>query len=248
MSFPPNEVIAVILAGGYGTRIKHLLKGVPKPMVSVAGRPFVEWVVRYLKTQGITKAIISTGYLAEVIEQHFQTHPVDGVQIICCRENIPLGTAGGFLNAVHHSEDVPNIWLVVNGDSLVFANLALLSNHFYDKKNSGVIVGLSVNDASRYGSLVCDQSGELEKFAEKRPGAGIISAGVYLLKNYLLKEFPDTLPLSFENEVFPLFLTKQFSIQVAITDAAFLDIGTPESLAQAESFILQNLDKFESAY
>ncbi|MEA5567849.1 sugar phosphate nucleotidyltransferase [Anabaena sp. UHCC 0399] len=248
MLFPPNEVIAVILAGGYGTRIKHLLNGVPKPMVSIAGRPFVEWVVRYLKTQGITKAIISTGYLAEVIEQHFQTHPVDGIQIICCRENTPLGTAGGFLNAVHHSEDVPNIWLVVNGDSLVFANLALLSNHFYDKKNSGVIVGLSVNDASRYGSLVCNQFGELENFAEKCTGAGIISVGVYLLKNSLLQEFPDTLPLSFENEVFPLFLSKHFSIQVAITDAAFLDIGTPESLAQAESFILQNLDKFESAY
>lgn len=240
MSFPPNEVIAVILAGGYGTRIKHLLDGVPKPMVSVAGKPFVEWVVRYLKTQGITKAIISTGYLGEVIEKYFQTQPVDGIQIICCCETNPLGTAGGFLNAVNQSGESPRAWLVVNGDSLVFANLALLSHHLSGNKTSGVILGLSVSDASRYGSLVCNQLGELEKFAEKRPGSGIISAGVYLLRNSLLKEFSNILPLSFENDVFPLLLSNNFCLKVAITDAPFLDIGTPESLPQAESFILDN--------
>ncbi|AUS99230.1 nucleotidyltransferase [Nostoc sp. CENA543] len=248
MSFSSNGITGIILAGGYGTRIKHLLNGVPKPMVSVAGRPFVEWVVRYFQTQGITKFIISTGYLGEVIEQHFQTQPIEGVQIICCRETTPLGTAGGFLNAIQQSGKSSNNWLVVNGDSLVFANLALLTKHLSDKNTSGVILGLSVKDTSRYGSLVYNQSGELENFAEKRPGAGIISTGVYLFKNSLLKEFPHRQPLSFENEVFPLFLSKKLSIQVAITEAAFLDIGTPESLPQSESFIIQNLDRFELSY
>ncbi|BCL35891.1 sugar phosphate nucleotidyltransferase [Nostoc sp. MS1] len=243
MPFDPNEVIAVILAGGYGTRIKHLLNGVPKPMAVVAGKPFVEWVVRYLKKQGITTAIISTGYLAEVIEEYFLKNPIDGMQIIFCRETEPLGTAGGFLNAVHQSGESPKTWLVVNGDSLVFANLALLSDHLSDIKTSGVILGLSVSDASRYGSLVCDQFGKLDSFAEKRPGAGIISAGVYLLRNSLIQEFPQSLPLSFENEVFPLFLTKSFHLQVEITDTAFLDIGTPESLLQADSFIKHNFHK-----
>lgn len=234
------DVVAVILAGGYGTRIKHLLDGVPKPMVSVAGKPFVEWVVRYLKTQGITKAILSTGYLAEVVEQHFHNHPVEGVQTICCQETSPLGTAGGFLNAIHQIGESPSAWLVVNGDSLVFTELTSLTTHLLDSTVSGAIVGLSVSDASRYGSLVCNQVGNLVRFAEKRPGAGVVNAGVYLLRSSLLKEFPENSPLSFENEVFPYLLAKDICLKVDVIDAPFLDIGTPESLPQAESFILNN--------
>ena len=238
-----NNVVAVILAGGYGTRIKHLLDGVPKPMASVAGKPFVEWVVRYLKTQGITKAILSTGYLSEVVEQHFQHYPVDGIQTICCREKSPLGTAGGFLNAVHQIGKSPLAWLVVNGDSLVFAELTSLTKHLLHSTVSGAIVGLSVSDASRYGSLVYNQLNDLVKFAEKRPGAGVVNAGVYLLRNSLLKEFPEGSPLSFENEVFPSLLAKNICLKVDVIDAPFLDIGTPESLPKAESFILNNYTK-----
>ncbi|HLO85275.1 MAG TPA: sugar phosphate nucleotidyltransferase [Nostocaceae cyanobacterium] len=238
-----EDVIAVVLAGGYGTRIKHLLPGVPKPMALVAGKPFVEWVVRYLKTQGITKVILSTGYLAEVVEQHFQHQPVEGVETICCQEKQPLGTGGGFLNAVHQSGSSPPAWLVLNGDSLVFTHLDSLTTHLLDPKVSGAILGLSVSDTTRYGSLMCNQAGDLVKFAEKRPGAGVISAGVYLLRNSLLAEFPQNLPLSFESEVFPSLLTKNICLKVATTKAPFLDIGTPESLPQAESFILQNFSK-----
>ncbi|WP_413173117.1 sugar phosphate nucleotidyltransferase [Anabaena azotica] len=240
-----NNIIAVVLAGGYGTRIKHLLPGIPKPMAMVAGKPFLEWVVRYLKTQGIAKVIISTGYLAEVIKQHFQHQPVEGVEIICCQEMQPLGTGGGFLNAVQQIGILPSAWLVLNGDSLLFTRLDSLTTHLLDPKLSGVILGLSVDDTTRYGSLVCNQTGVLVKFAEKHPGVGIINAGVYLLKNSLLKEFPHNYPLSFEHEIFPALLAKNISFKVHITDAPFLDIGTPESLPKAEGFILQNLDRFD---
>jgi D-glycero-alpha-D-manno-heptose 1-phosphate guanylyltransferase len=243
MSSTSNDVIAVVLAGGYGTRIKHLLDGVPKPMASVAGKPFLEWVVRYLRVQGITKVILSTGYLAEVVEQHFRKHPVDGIEIICCQETSPLGTAGGFLNSVCKIEESPLAWLVVNGDSLVFADFGSLTTNLLDSTVSGVIVGLSVNDASRYGSLVCNDRGDLLGFAEKCPGAGVVNAGVYLLRNSLLKEFPEISPLSFENEVFPSLLAKNIWLKVNVIDAPFLDIGTPETLQQAEGFILQNHSK-----
>lgn len=239
-----NDIIAVILAGGYGTRIKHLLNAVPKPMASVADKPFVEWVVRYLQVQGINKALLSTGYLANVIEQHFQTQPVEGIETICYQETNPLGTAGGFLNAVHQSQESPSAWLVMNGDSLIFTDLKSLTNHLLDSTVSGVILGLSVNDASRYGSLVCNQEGDLIKFAEKRNGAGIINAGVYLLRQSVLKEFPNNSPLSFENDVFPLLLAKNIRFKVQVVDAPFLDIGTPESLPKAERFINENHSKF----
>ena len=245
MSGEINDVIAVILAGGYGTRIKHLLNDVPKPMASVAGKPFVEWVVRYLGIQGINQAILSTGYLAEVVEQHFQKQPVNGVQTFCCQETNPLGTGGGFLNAVHQIAvhqitEPPRAWLVLNGDSLVFADFTSLITHLAEEQVGGVMLGLAVTDTSRYGSLECDEKGYLVGFKEKHPGSGVINAGVYLLRHSLLKEFPHISPLSLEHEVFPALLTKGMRLKVHTVQAPFLDIGTPESLAEAENFVEQN--------
>ncbi len=244
MSGEINDVIAVILAGGYGTRIKHLLHGVPKPMASVAGKPFLEWVVRYLGIQGISKAILSTGYLAEVVEQHFQQQPINGVQISCCQEKEPLGTGGGFLNAVHQINESPRAWLVLNGDSLVFADFTSFITHLAEEQVDGVILGLAVTDTSRYGSLVCDEQGYLVGFQEKRPGSGVINAGVYLLHHSLLKDFPHVSPLSFEHEVFPALLTKGTRLKVHTVQTPFLDIGTPESFVEAENFVEQNYSKF----
>ncbi|MFN9535616.1 MAG: sugar phosphate nucleotidyltransferase [Pseudanabaena sp.] len=243
MSSISSSIIAVVLAGGYGTRIKHLLNGVPKPMALVAGKPFIEWVVRYLQVQGITKAFLSTGYLGEVIKQYFEAQPVNGIEIICCQEESPLGTAGGFLNTVYQSGESPDAWLVMNGDSLIFSDLTLLTNHLLDNTVSGVIVGLSTNDASRYGSLICNQRSDLIKFAEKSSGAGLISAGVYLLRHSLLDEFPQDFPLSFEEDVFPSLLAKNIRLKVPIINAPFLDIGTPDSLPLSEAFISQNYSK-----
>src|SRR4051812_23943954 len=101
MSVAPEQITAVVLAGGFGTRIRHLLGDLPKPMAPVNGRPFVEWVVRYLAAQGIRHVILSTGYLAETVEKHFLSQPVAGVKVVCVPETTPLGTAGGFLNAAH---------------------------------------------------------------------------------------------------------------------------------------------------
>ena len=174
--------MAVVLAGGFGTRVAHLLAGVPKPMVPVAGKPFLEWVVRCLARQGIPKVILSTGHLAEVVEAHFQTQPVAGVVTRCIAETRPLGTAGGFLNAARLSGETPAAWLVVNGDSLVFADLALAAAELNDPAVAGVIIGCAVADASRYGTLAVGPAGELRGFTEKRPGKGVINAGVYLLR------------------------------------------------------------------
>jgi NDP-sugar pyrophosphorylase family protein len=248
MEFNSSQIVAVILAGGYGTRVQHLLPGVPKPMASVAGKPFLEWIIHYLKVQGITKVIISTGYLAEIIEEYFRDRPISGVEISCYRETTPLGTAGGFLNAVRQSEQKPLSWLIINGDSLVFTNLNLLNIHLDDLDIGGVILGLEVGDTSRYGSLIYNEKDILVGFQEKRPGIGIINAGVYLLRHSLLREFPQNLPLSFEKDVFPNLLNKGINLKVQTVATPFLDIGTPESLPQAEKFIQNNLDKFDRAY
>lgn len=243
MRFELSNIVAVILAGGYGTRVQHLLPNIPKPMAPVARKPFIEWILLDLKQQGITQALLSTGYLAAVIEEHFQSQPVEGLQISCCRENSPLGTAGGFLQAVTQIENKPEAWLVMNGDSLICANLWNLAKYLTDNSVDGVILGSRVADTSRYGSLIYDKQNNLLSFAEKQQGSGVINAGVYLLRQSLLEKFPNQVPLSFEQEVFPTLLARDVRLKVHIVEAPFLDIGTPESLAQAEIFIEQNYQK-----
>ena len=244
MSLELSQVVGVVLAGGFGTRGAHLLTGVPKPMVPVAGKPFLEWVVRYLARQGIPKAILSTGHLADVVESHFRTQPVAGVVTRCVVETRPLGTAGGFLNAARVSVETPEAWLVANGDSLVFADLALAAAELNNPAVAGVIIGCVVADASRYGTLAIGPAGELRGFLEKRPGKGVINAGMYLLRDSLVRQFPGKLPLSFEQEVFPQLVARGTLLKVCAVDAPFLDIGTPESLRQAEAFVEQNREWF----
>lgn len=241
----PEQTAAVVLAGGFGTRIKHLLGDLPKPMAPVNGRPFLEWVVRWLAAQGVRRVVLSTGYMAELIEKHFQPQPVPGVQVSCVPETTPLGTAGGFLNAVRQSGLHPAAWFLLNGDSLTFPKLNEAMAALRDETLAGVIFGRELPDASRYGSLVTGADGRLECFAEKRPGRGVINSGIYLLRASLLEKFGTKVPLSIEQEVFPALTVAGVSLKVLTMSAPFLDIGTPETLPQADLFIRQNLARFQ---
>lgn len=244
MSVRPEQITAVVLAGGFGTRIKHLLGDLPKPMAPVNGKPFVEWVARYLATQGIRNVILSTGHLAETVEKHFASQPVQNIHVTCVPETTPLGTAGGFLNAAHSAKEKPTAWLVLNGDSLVVASLAGLFASLNDPQIEGGILGVPMADASRFGTLSQNAAGDLTGFNEKKPGAGNINAGVYLFRDSVLKKFPAKLPLSFELDVFPTLINNGARLKTVLSEAPFLDIGTPESLPQAERFIQNNLAHF----
>jgi len=102
-----------------------------------------------------------------------------------------------------------------------------------------------VPDTSRYGSLVTDGGGHLACFAEKRPGRGVISTGVYLFRDSLVKQFSAKVPLSLEQEVFPALTAAGVSLKVLARDVPFLDIGTPDTLQAADLFIRQNLAQFQ---
>ncbi|AIE75846.1 MULTISPECIES: nucleotidyltransferase family protein [unclassified Synechocystis] len=253
MVLSPADVTVVILAGGFGTRIKQQLPDLPKPLAPVAGRPFLDWQLRYLQQQGFRRSLVSTGYLAEKIATYAEKAAIPGMAIACVAETVPLGTAGGFLNAVNNDGfDQPTpAWLVLNGDSLIVTDYRVLLAELGDNSVDGVILGVNVPDTSRFGSLKINDRGELEQFAEKQAGAGVINSGVYLLGDRLLAQFPPQRPLSFEYDVFPTLLNQGAKIKVHAVDAPFLDIGTPETLAQGGEFIqslgklnrIQDLDK-----
>lgn len=247
MSLNLSEVVAIVLAGGASRRVRHLIGDLPKPMVPVEGKPFLEWLVRYLAKQGLKRVVISTGYRAEVVAAHFDPQPVPGVETSCVAEIEPLGTAGGLLHAARQSKLKPPAWLVLNGDTLCFADLSIAASRFSDPRVAGVIYAREVPDASRYGSLLIDPSGKLVEFVEKRPGKGLISTGVYLLRDALVQTFPDRAPLSLERDVFPELTARRTLLKVVPMKTPFLDIGTPESLPLAGDFIRRNREEFVAA-
>jgi len=238
-----NDIGAVILAGGLGVRIREMFPSIPKPMIEVCGSPFIEWVIRYLSTQGLTDFCISIGYKADVIEKYFEGRQYNGLNLYCVKEESPQGTAGGFLLSAVKFRDKDYL-LAANGDSLILADLSpafeMVRENYYD----AVIIGRKVKDRSCYGSLECDENGMLVQFREKEKGEGLINAGIYIFSRSSLTNFPLKRPLSFEYDVFPFFLQKGMKIRVLKTKAAFIDIGTQESVREAEPFIKKHRVKF----
>jgi NDP-sugar pyrophosphorylase family protein len=194
--------------------------------------------------RSIRRVILSTGHLAEAVERHFHSQPVNNVRVTCVPETNPLGTAGGFLNAIRGATEKPAAWLVLNGDSLAPAPLAQMFQLLDDPDCDGAILGVHVADASRFGTILPSANGDLTGFSEKKPGAGIINAGVYLFRPATIERFPKKTPLSFETEVFPALVADKIHLKACVTDAPFLDIGTPESLGQAERFVGQHASQF----
>ena len=160
---------AVVLAGGQGTRIRHLLPDLPKPLAPVAGRPFLEWVARYLRRQGVTRIVFSTGHHAAKIEAFAAGLTLEGVSIGCVEEPTPLGTAGGFLHALKGVPDSAAELLVCNGDSLLLADLAPLFASLSAPDIDAALLAVTVEDATRYGTVEAGDGGLLHGFAEKHP-------------------------------------------------------------------------------
>jgi D-glycero-alpha-D-manno-heptose 1-phosphate guanylyltransferase len=229
---------AVILAGGLGTRISRLLDGRPKPLAMISGKPFLAWLIAYLVRQGITDVIVSAGYRAEMLADFCAGQSTPNVRVRCIEETEPQGTAGGFLHAT--AGESGEMWLVCNGDTFIGADLSAFTRELDDRTIDGALIGLHSDDAGRFGNLHCDEHSNLLSFDEKTPGAGLVSAGVYLLRHALLDYFPGKRPLSFETDVFPALLRAGKKLRVHQVRAPFIDIGTEESFHAAETFLIAN--------
>jgi D-glycero-alpha-D-manno-heptose 1-phosphate guanylyltransferase len=236
---PPETASVIVLAGGAGTRIRHLYPGLPKPLIPVAGRPFLDWVCAYWVKQGVRNIVVSLGHLAEAAERHLLTYSWPGVTVRAVREEHPLGTGGAARFAAADSADP---LVVVNGDSLVFCDLSGVWRMLSEA--DGILLSVRVADAGRYGTLRIGPGNTLLGFEEKRPGAAWINAGVYFIRRHVLDRFPERSPLSMEVDVFPALIANGARLHVYPTDGEFLDIGTPEGLAAASAFIQRHSTEF----
>jgi len=223
---------ALILAGGLGTRLRATVPDLPKPMAPVAGRPFLEILLRSLASKGVTQAVLSIGYRAETIVSHFG-NTFEGIKIKHVIESEPLGTGGATRLALEHCDQGPV--LVTNGDTFLDLDLDSLSALWADD-DVPVLVAREVTDASRFGRLML-RGNRIIGFTEKGvDGPGLINAGTYLVQRNLLSQFPAGTKFSLETDVLvPLASTG--SLKAFVTDGTFIDIGIPEDYARAQTLL-----------
>jgi len=223
---------ALLLVGGKGTRLRSVVSGAPKPMAQVGERSFLSLLVRQLRSQGIRRLVMCTGYLADQIEAEFQDGRDWDVAIEYSRELEAAGTAGAVRLAASHLNGVDEFF-VLNGDSFIQMDFSAMLSFHRAHRASVTMAAVNVNDASRYGTLEIDESGRVNAFVEKtgisRPGT--VNAGVYLFNRMILESIPEGCA-SLERDVFPSLLGD--AIYALTHTGMFIDIGTPEDYALAQ--------------
>lgn len=221
---------AIILAGGFGTRLRQVLPDLPKPMAPIGGRPFLEILLRSLAAKGFGRIILSLGYKAEVISTYFGSSYA-GIDLVYLVEDEALGTGGAVRWAMDHSY-TDHVY-IFNGDTYVDLEVEELEAR-WQVCRCPIIVGCNIPDTARYGRLLTSGD-QVTGFAEKRAGGkGVINAGCYVFNRGQLDSFPRGTPFSLEND----YLTRAVNerhIGFFITRSAFIDIGVPEDLARAQS-------------
>jgi NDP-sugar pyrophosphorylase family protein len=215
----------LILAGGLGTRLKPLTNNIPKPMIPVGDKPFLELQMQYLISQGICHFILAVGYKRDKIIEYFGSGEKWQIKIDYAIEKELLGTGGAIKNAENFLEES---FLVVNGDTYLEVNLQACVKQYYAKGLPILMVLKEVADVSRYGSVQLTNTDIVEKFTEKNltTAKGLINAGCYVLSQDVLNAIPSNQKTSIETDIFPKFVGK---ISGYRTKAHFIDIGTFDS-------------------
>jgi len=234
----------LVLAGGRGTRISDVLGETPKLLASLAGRPFLDYLIDWLRRYGARKVTLSLGHLSAPVIHHLAERPYPDIEVDVVVEDRAMGTAGGVANARAHLASDPV--LVLNGDSYTDVDLGAFVEFYRAQKFAAALVCVEAEDAGRFGRVEVGADGAIEKFVEKDEaftGLGAISAGIYLIGSSLLDDIEALGEGSIENDI--------FAVQAPATLGGFsgkydfIDFGTPDTFAQAQDFFA-NLAKPDS--
>jgi NDP-sugar pyrophosphorylase family protein len=228
--------IAMILAGGLGTRLRAIVSDRPKPLVLVRGVPFLDILIDSLASKGVRRFAILTGYLGRMIEEHLKDKYGNRLDISFSHEHEPLGTGGAVKLAAHLATEPT---LLVNGDTFFDADLERLGRFHEEKRGQATLSLVKVQDPGRYGSVEVDQEGRVTGFREKDAssgGPGLVNAGVSMLTRQFILDLPATGHFSMEKDIFPIIGVKGELFGLC-QDRAFFDIGTPESYEAFQAFM-----------
>jgi D-glycero-alpha-D-manno-heptose 1-phosphate guanylyltransferase len=221
---------AIVLAGGFGTRLRQVVADVPKPMAPVAGRPFLEILLSALARKGFRRAVLSLGHMADIVVGHFGDS-FAGIELVYEIEPTPLGTGGAIRAAMAHcrSDHV----FVFNGDTFLDLEADQVEAQWQAERRP-IIVAREVPDTARYGRMQVED-GRVSGFLEKGVGGeGLINAGCYVFPRTLLDRFEPGQAFSLETSFLaPMAAEKCFD--VFVTRGHFIDIGIPEDYARAQT-------------
>lgn len=231
---------ALLLVGGMGTRLRPVLSSKPKPLAPIKDIPFLELLILQLRSQGIHRLVMCSGYQSQQIEEAMGDGHKWDVSIEYSKESSPLGTAGAIKQAEQHLSEVSD-FLVMNGDSLLELDILQLLRFHQENGGCASVAVRRVADAARYGTVEVDGQNRVVRFYEKvgNRSPGLINGGVYIFKRSVLRHIPEG-PSSLERDVLPRLVERGvFALEQA---GMFIDIGTPEDYARAQA-LYQRLSK-----
>lgn len=221
---------AIVLAGGFGTRLRQVVPDLPKPMAPIAGQPFLEILLGSLASKGFGRVVLSLGFMADKISNHFGIRYA-GMELAYVVEDQPLGTGGAVRLAMTKCYD--DHVFVFNGDTFLDLEVDAVEQHWQSHRRT-IIVGREMVDTARYGRLLT-KTGRVTGFTEKGvAGPGLINAGCYVFNQGQLDGFALSAPFSLESD----YLTTEVSqtpVDVFVTSGQFIDIGVPEDFLRAQT-------------
>lgn len=225
---------AIIIAGGQGKRLANVTKGeIPKPLVSVKGKPFIYWLIKYIASRGVAKIYLSLGHMGGKIQDYIISENFDGLEIFSTIEKTPLGTGGGVVNIIRQFNLDDRDLFVFNGDTLYLTDFVEIASK---SMNNIQVWARQLKNDNQYGGLLFDDRHNLLDFSEKKTNSGFINAGVYFFPKDIFKAFKLE-SISMEYDIFPALLESNYEIKVNIDNCPFIDIGLPKTYADADNFI-----------
>ena len=221
---------AIILAGGFGTRLRSVLADVPKPMAPLHGKPFLAYLLDYLQEQGVREVVLSVHYLREQIENYFK-NSYRNISVQYAVEDQPLGTGGAIIKSLPLI-DPARPTFVLNGDTFLKMDYrAMMLTHQHAEPRMTMALR-KVPDCSRYGVVVTEGAHAVEFKEQGGSFPGLINAGVYLLTPELFSHFELPVQFSFERDFLFLHMGAIKPRVFAVEDY-FIDIGVPEDYERA---------------
>jgi NDP-sugar pyrophosphorylase family protein len=235
---------ALILAGGFGTRLRPLTLNLPKPVVPLVNRPILAYQIELLKRAGITDIILSLNYQPDKIVEIIGKGEKYGVKINYVVEPEPLGTAG----AVKFAEKlITQTTVILNGDNLINLDIAAVAKYHQKQNATTTIVLQSLENPIGYGLVEIDDENRVLNFLEKPAAADLtkiltrmVNAGTYVVEPSVLELIPKDENYSFEYGVFPALLKRNENFFAFVDDSYWLDVGTPPRYLQAHQDVIKN--------
>lgn len=224
---------AVVLAGGFGTRLSSVVGTKPKMLAPVSGKPFLSYILDQIHSFNLKKIVLCTGYLHNQLIDYYG-HEYRSIPITYCHETVALGTGGAVRNTLPWLSEGP--FLIMNGDS--YCDFDFIEFEVFHSVTNAEVSMLLVEERQNHrgGLVTMGDDDKVISFKEKEASVmtSLVNAGIYIMNKTVIRSIPVKTPCSLENDFFPTIINK--SLYGMVTGNPMIDIGTPESYSSAQTF------------